>query len=67
VIAGFVGQNTDYARNTSPQKLAGGLIAANLQFFRFNKTNGNLSASLLPAISEPGRVKLNMNAEGWWC
>jgi Protein of unknown function, DUF481 len=62
VIAGFVGQNTDYARNTSPQKLAAGLIAANLQFFRFNKTNGNLSAGLLPAISEPGRVKLNMNA-----
>jgi hypothetical protein len=62
VLAGFVGQNTDYAQNTAPQSLAAGLIAANLQFFRFNKTNGNLSASLLPAISEPGRVKLNMNA-----
>jgi hypothetical protein len=62
VLAGFVGQNTDYAQNTAPQKLAAGLIAANLQFFRFNKTNGNLAATLLPAISEPGRVKLNMNA-----
>jgi Protein of unknown function, DUF481 len=62
VLAGFVGQNTDYAQNTAPQKLAAGLIAANLQFFRFNKTNGNLGATLLPAISEPGRVKLNMNA-----
>jgi len=33
-----------------------------LQFFRFNKTNGNLSAVFLPVISQPGRVKLNLNA-----
>jgi hypothetical protein len=62
VLAGFAGQNTDYTQSTAPQKLAAGLIAANLQFFRFNKTNGNLAATFLPAISEPGRVKLNMNA-----
>jgi hypothetical protein len=38
------------------------LIAANLQFFRFNKTNGSIQAVLMPAVSEPGRVKFNMNA-----
>ena len=62
VLAGFAGQNTDYVQNTAPQSLAAGLVAANLQFFRFNRTNGDLRAALLPAISEPGRVKFNMNA-----
>ena len=62
VLAGFVGQNTEYQQSIGPQNLASGLIAANLQFFRFNKTNGNVNAVLLPVISEPGRVKFNMNA-----
>jgi hypothetical protein len=62
VLAGFVGQNTNYQQNIGPQILASGLIVANLQFFRFNKTNGDVTAALLPVISEPGRVKFNMNA-----
>ena len=62
VVAGFVGQNTEYQQNIAPQNLASGLIGANLQFFRFNKTNGNLNAVLMPVISEPGRVKFNMNS-----
>jgi len=62
VLAGFAGQNTDYAQNTASQSLAAGLLAANVQFFRFNRTNGDLRAALLPAISEPGRVKFNLNA-----
>jgi hypothetical protein len=62
VIAALAGQNTAYQQNIASQNLALGLIAANLQFFRFNKTNGNLNAVLLPVISDPGRVKFNMNA-----
>jgi hypothetical protein len=62
VLAGFAGQNTEYKQNIVSQNQPSGLIAANLQFFRFNKTNGNLSAVLLPVISQPGRVKFNMNA-----
>jgi hypothetical protein len=62
VLAGFAGQNTEYTQNIVSQNQPSGLIAANLQFFRFNKTNGNLSAVLLPVISQPGRVKFNMNA-----
>jgi hypothetical protein len=61
VLAGFAGQSTDYEQNTASQNLASGLIAAELQFFRFNKTNGNLKVALLPVISDPGRVKFNMN------
>ncbi len=62
LLAGFAGQSTDYEQNAASQNLASGLIAAELQFFRFNKTNGDLKAALLPVISDAGRVKFNMNA-----
>ena len=62
LAGGLVGQNTIYQSNIVTQNLGSGLIAANLQFFRFNKTNGSLTAELMPVISEPGRVKFNMNA-----
>jgi len=62
LVGGFVGQNTIYQSNIVTQNLGSALIAANLQFFRFNKTNGSLEAALMPAVSEPGRVKFNINA-----
>jgi len=62
VLAGFAGQNTGYQQNIVQQNTASGLIAANVQFFRFNKTNANVTAVLLPVIAQPARVKLNMNA-----
>lgn len=61
-LAGFVGQNTEYQQNIASQRLASGLVAANLQFFRFNKTNGDLNAVLLPVIADPSRVKFNADA-----
>jgi hypothetical protein len=62
LVGGLVGQNTIYQSNIVTQNLGSGLIAANLQFFRFNKTNGSIQAVLMPAVSEPGRLKFNMNA-----
>lgn len=62
VLCGFAGQNTEYERNVNTQNQATGLIATNLQFFRFNKTHGNVSAALMPVISQSDRVKLNLNA-----
>jgi hypothetical protein len=62
LIGGFVGQNTIYEENIVSQTLGSVLIGANLQFFRFNKTNGSVQAALTPVVSEPGRVKFNMNA-----
>ena len=47
--------------NIATQNLASGLIAAKLQFFRFNKTNATVDTVFLPVISQPGRVKFNMN------
>jgi hypothetical protein len=62
VLAGFAGQNTNYQQNIGPQNLASGLIAAKLQFFRFNQTNADVTAAFLPVVSQPGRVKFNTNA-----
>ncbi|HEX8797802.1 MAG TPA: DUF481 domain-containing protein [Terriglobales bacterium] len=65
VLGGFAWQNTSYKQLIAPtgtQNVAAGLIAANVQLYRFNKTNLSLSAVLLPAISEPGRVFFTTNA-----
>ncbi len=62
VVGGFGGQNTNYLENNISQNLASALIATNLQFFRFNKTNANVTTVLMPIISGPARVKFSMNA-----
>ena len=62
VLGGFGGQNTNYLQNNVPQNLASALIATNLQFFIFNKTNASVTTVLMPIISGPARVKFNMNA-----
>jgi hypothetical protein len=62
VFAGFAGQSTDYQQDVVRQSEASGLIAANIQFFRFNKTKLNVTTVLLPVITQPGRVKFDMNA-----
>ena len=64
VLAGFSGQNTAYQQHIVAQNLASGIVAANLEFFRFDKTNGSVSAVLMPGISDPNRVKFNLNATG---
>lgn len=62
VLAGFAGQNTEYQQSNTSQKLASGLIAANFQFFQFNKTNATVATVFLPVISQPGPVKFNLSA-----
>ena len=37
------------------------LIAAEMKFFRFNKTNLGVTATAFPALNEPGRIFLNTN------
>jgi hypothetical protein len=44
------------------QSLAIALVAGEMNLFRFNKTNLDLSVSILPALSQPGRVYVNTNA-----
>ena len=62
VLAGFAGQNTAYQQDIPSQNLAFGVAAATLQFFRFDKTDGTVNAVLMPGISDPSRVKFNLNA-----
>ena len=65
LLGGFAWQNTRYNQSTvgaGTQGLAAGLIAAEVQLFRFNKTNLHVAALLLPALSHPGRVKFNLNS-----
>lgn len=65
VIGGFGWQNVNYGQITSPQRIqntAVGFVATEIKVFKFKKTNLDISASLLPAISDAGRVHFNTNA-----
>lgn len=64
VVGGFAWQNTKYSSAIAQpsQNVAVGLIATQLKFFRFKKTNLSIGASLFPAISQPGRVYFILNS-----
>jgi hypothetical protein len=47
---------------SNPQQVATGLVAAGARLFRFNKTTLDVTTSVFPAISQPGRVYTNLNA-----
>jgi hypothetical protein len=44
------------------QNLAAAVVSSNVNLFRFSKTNLSVSATLLPALSQPGRVHFSTNA-----
>ncbi|HST10818.1 MAG TPA: DUF481 domain-containing protein [Terriglobales bacterium] len=65
VVGGVAWQNTDYKQSTVPlnhQNLAAAIVYADAKLFRFSKTNLDATAALLPALSDPGRVRVNANA-----
>jgi hypothetical protein len=65
VLAGAAWQKTNYVQSSvtmSGQDVAAAMIYTEARFFKFSKTNLNLTASVLPAISDPGRVRFNANA-----
>jgi len=64
VIVGPAWQNTEYKTSSlaQSQNLVAALINGEVQFFKFSKTNFTLTAVLLPALSDPGRVRFNTNA-----
>jgi hypothetical protein len=37
------------------------MLAGNVKLFKFNKTNLSVTASVFPALSQPGRVYTNLN------
>ena len=64
VMGGFAWQNTEYNQSTlsGTQNLAAALVATEVKLFKFNKTNLDFAGVVFPALSQPGRVKLNINA-----
>ena len=65
VLGGAAWQNTNYKKSsTSPsnQNNVAALFAADAKMFKFSKTNLDMTASVLPALSDPGRVRFNTNA-----
>jgi hypothetical protein len=65
VLGGFAWQNTAYKQHTADQgtqNTAVGFVTTQVKAFKFKKTNVDLTATVLPAISEPGRVHFNTNA-----
>jgi Protein of unknown function, DUF481 len=65
VIGGMAWQNTKYSQSTTPQtslNVAAAMVGTHVEFFRFKKTNLVVDAFAFPAVSQPGRVNLNVNA-----
>jgi hypothetical protein len=65
VLGGLAWQQTNYEPSIVPlggQNVLSALIAADVRLFKFSKTNLNASATVLPALSQPGRVRIDTNA-----
>ena len=65
VLGGAAWQATDYKQSITPlptQNLAAALFFAEAKLFRFSKTSLTANAAVLPALSDPGRVRFSANA-----
>jgi len=64
LLGGLAWQSTDYKPLATPlgrQNIAAGLIAAEIKAFKFSRTHLDVTAALLPALSDPGRIFFNTN------
>jgi len=65
VYSGFAWQQINYHEDVMQgptQQITSALIGTNLKLFKFDKTTLVVSAKLLPALSDPGRVHFNLNS-----
>jgi hypothetical protein len=65
VLGAGAWQNTQYHQSVvsaNTENSAAALLYADAHFFQFSKNNLRLTATLLPVLSEPGRVRFNTNA-----
>jgi hypothetical protein len=64
-IGGVGWQNVSYGQNVAnqgTQNTTVGFVATEIKAFKFKNTNLDVSASLVPAVSESGRLHFNTNA-----
>jgi hypothetical protein len=65
LLGGVAWQDTTYKPSivsVGKQNVASALIVADVRLFKFDRTNLNATATVLPALSEPGRVRIDTNA-----
>jgi Protein of unknown function, DUF481 len=65
VLGGVAWQGTNYQSSmisVGKQNLAAAVVSANVNLFQFSKTDLSVTATLLPALSDPGRVHFTTNA-----
>lgn len=63
LVGGGAWQGTNYSQSSIPaQNVAAALIYGNVKFFRFSKTNLDFTGTVVPALSDPGRVRSSINA-----
>ncbi len=65
VLGGLGWQRTDYTPSAQPgrtQNIAVAVVSSNLQAFTFKKTRLDLTGTVLPAVTEPGRLFARINA-----
>jgi hypothetical protein len=65
LLGGVAWQDTSYERSKVPiasQNIAAALIYGKVSFFKFSRTNLDATAAVLPALSDPGRIRIDTNA-----
>ena len=65
VLGGGAWQSTKYEHanaHLGQQNLAAAMVYAEAKMFRFSRTNLDLTAALLPSVSDSGRVRFNLNS-----
>lgn len=65
LLGGLGWQNVGYTQNLAnqgTQNIAVGFVSTEIKAFKFKKTNLDVTASLLPAITDAGRIHVNTNA-----
>jgi hypothetical protein len=61
---GFAWQQINYQQAIVPartQQVTTGLLGTQLRLFRFSRATLSVNATLLPALTDPGRVQFNLN------
>jgi hypothetical protein len=65
LLGGSAWQGTNYNVAVNPltkEKSVAALIYGNVKFFKFSKTNLDVSTTITPALTDPGRVRFDTNA-----
>jgi hypothetical protein len=65
LLGGLAWQSTNYKPaivSAGTQNLATAAIVADINLFKFSKTNLGVTATLFPGLSEPGRMRFDTNA-----